>query len=146
MSVASISEATPRSPGPRLSTQELQRPRITSHVSKRKTLRAREVLHTRTAHARPAVTIEARHVATVFRELAGERGSRSVPTPATTMRVPSTKRVIEAAVATANSETGAGNRLGVTAPGRVAHSSQQTPGHATGHGRVAVTAFRCPPP
>jgi hypothetical protein len=83
-----------------------------------------------------AVAIEARHVATVFRELAGERGSRSVQTPATTMRVPSTKRVMEAALAVANDEAGSGNRLGVTTPQHVALGSQQTPGHATGHGRA----------
>ena len=52
------------------------------------------------------------------------------------MRVPSTKRVMEAAVAVANGEAGAANRLGVTARQRVAHGSQQTPGHATGHGRA----------
>ena len=43
------------------------------------------------------------------------------------------KRVIEAAVAVANSEGEASNRLGVTAPQRVA-GSKQKPGHAIGHG------------
>jgi hypothetical protein len=85
---------------------------------------------------RAVVAIEARHVATVFRKLAGERGSRTVPTPATTMRVPSTKRVMEAAVAVANGEAGAANRLGVAAPRRVAQSPQQTSGHGAGHGRA----------
>ena len=85
-------------------------------------LRAREVLQTRTSQPRPTVALEARHVATVFRELAGERGSRSVPTPPTTMRMPSTKRVMEAAVAVANGEAGASNRLDVTAKQGVAHA------------------------
>ena len=51
------------------------------------------------------------------------------------MRVLSTKRVMEAAVAVANTEAGSGDRLGVTATRRVARSSLQTRGHATGHGR-----------
>ena len=96
---------------------------------------------THVRHSRgPAVAIEARHVATVFRELAGERDSRSVPTPTTTMRVPSTKRVMEAAVAVANGEAGAANRLGVTAAQRVAHGSaaDTRPRHRT-RPRVAST-------
>jgi hypothetical protein len=52
------------------------------------------------------------------------------------MRVLSTRRVMEAAAAVANGEAGAANRLGVTAPQRVAHASRQMPGHATGHGRA----------
>ena len=99
---------------------------------RRQYLRAREVLHTRAAHPRPEVAIEARHVATVFRELAGNGGSRSVPTPATPTRLPSFKRVVEAAVAVANGEAGATNRLGVTAPQRVSGGPQQTPGRAAG--------------
>jgi hypothetical protein len=51
------------------------------------------------------------------------------------MRVPSTKRVMEAAVAVANDEAAIANRLG-TAPRRVAHGSQQTRGQATGQGRA----------
>ena len=126
----------PRSPGPRLSAEELQRAgEYLARPETQQYLRAREVLHTRTPQPRAAVVIEARHVATVFRELEGERASRSVPTPPTTMRVPSTKRVIEAAVAVANGEAGAANRLGVTTGQRLAHGSRQTPGHATGHGR-----------
>jgi hypothetical protein len=135
------SERTPadarrRSTTPRLSTEELQRAReYLARPETRQYLRARELLHTRTQQPREAVAIEARHVATVFRELAGERGSRSLPTPPTTMRVPSTKRVIEAAVAVANGEAAVGNQLS-TASRRVAHGSQQTPGHAIGHGRA----------
>src|SRR5207302_3984593 len=126
----------PRSTTQRLSTEELQRAReYLARPETQQYLRAREVLHTRTPQPREAVAIEAHHVATVFRELAGERGSRSVPTPPTTMRVPSTKRVMEAAVAVANVEAGVANRLGVTAPQR-AHGSQHTPGHDTGHGRA----------
>jgi hypothetical protein len=132
-----VADATPRSTTQRLSTDELQRAgEYLARPETQRYLRARDVLHARTPQARAAVAIEARHVATVFRELAGERGSRSVPTPGITMRVPSTKRVMEAAVAVANGEAGATNRLGVTAPQRGAHSSQQTPGHATGHGRA----------
>ena len=132
-----VADATPRSPGPRLSAEELQRAgEYLARPETQQYLRAREVLHTRTPQQQAAVAIEARHVATVFRELAGERGSRSVPTPSTTIRVPSTKRVMEAVVAVANGEAGAANRLGVTARQRVAHGSQQAPGHATGHGRA----------
>src|SRR5439155_24398084 len=122
---------------PRLSTEELQRAReYLARPETQQYLRAREVLQTRTTpQPQAAVAIEARHVATVFRELTGERGSRSVATPPTTMRVPSTKRVIEAAVAVANGEAGAANRLGVTARERVVHGSRQTPGHASRHGR-----------
>jgi conjugative relaxase-like TrwC/TraI family protein len=130
-----LADATPRSTAPRLSTEELQSAReYLARPETQQYLRAREALHTRTPQPRAAVAIEARHVASVFRELAGERGSRFVPTPPTTMPVPSTKRVIEAAVAVASSEVGAANRLGVSAPQGVAHESQQTPGHATGHG------------
>jgi hypothetical protein len=142
--LASISETTPRSPGRRLSTQELQRPRdYLARPETQEYLRVREVLHTRTPQPREAVAIEARHVATVFRELAGERGSRSVSTPATAMRVPSTKRVMEAAVAVANVEGGAANRLGVTAQtGRGARFAADTrPRHWTWP-RVAVTENR----
>ena len=85
---------------------------------------------------RPAVAVEARHVATVFRELARERNSPSHSAPSTTMRVPWTKRVMEAAVAVASAEAGAANRLGVTARQHVAHGSQQTHAHATRHGRA----------
>jgi hypothetical protein len=129
-----LAGATPHSTGPRLSTEELQR--ASEYLARPETqqyLRAREVLHARTPQPRAAVAIEARHVATVFRELAGERGSRSLQT--TTTAVPSTKRVMEAAVAVANGEAGA-NRLGVRASQRVAHRSQQTPGHTSGHGRA----------
>jgi len=94
------------------------------------------VLSTRTAQPRPAVAIEARHVATVFRELAGERHSPSRSVPTTMMRVPSTKRVMEAAVAVADSEVGAANRLSVTAIQRVGHAPQATPATPTGHGRA----------
>jgi hypothetical protein len=66
--------------------------------------------------------IEARQFATVFRELLGERGSRFAPMPARTVPVPSTKRVMEAAVAVANGEAGASNRLDVTAKQGVAHA------------------------
>jgi hypothetical protein len=69
-------------------------------------------------------------------ELARERNSPSHSVPMATMRVPSTKRVMEAAVAVANGEAGAANRLGVTAARRLAHGPQQTPGHAAGHGRA----------
>ena len=132
-----LADAAPRSTGPRLSTEELQRAReYLARPETQQYLRAREVLHTRTPQPRAAVVIEAHHVATVFRELSGERGSRSVPTPPTTMRVPSTKRVMEAAVAVANGEAGAANRLGVTAPRRVAQSPQQVHGHGAGHGRA----------
>jgi RNA helicase len=130
--------ATPRSTGPRLSTEELQSAReYLARPETQQYLHAREVLHTRTPQPRTAVTIEPRHVATVFRELVGESGSRSVPTPATTMRVPSTKRVMEAAVAVANTEAdSSGNRFGVKASQRVANGSQPTPGNSTGHGRA----------
>jgi hypothetical protein len=52
------------------------------------------------------------------------------------MRVPSTKRVMEAAVAVANGDAGAANRFGVAGRERVPRGSQQTPGHASGHGRA----------
>jgi hypothetical protein len=129
-------DAAPRSTTPRLSTEELQQAReYLARPETQQYLRAREVLHTRTSQPRPPVAIEARHVATVFRELAGERGSRSVRT-SPTMRLPSTNRVMEAAVAVANGETGAANRLSVTPGQRVALGARQTPGHATGHGRA----------
>ena len=132
-----------QSPKPRLvrpdggCPEELQRAQdYLARPDTQQHLRAREVLHTRAAHPRPTVAIEMRHVATVFRELAGDGGSRSVQTPTTTMRLPSTKRVVEAAVAVANSEAGAANRLGVAAPQRVAHRSQQTAGRGAGHGHA----------
>jgi hypothetical protein len=132
-----VADVTPRSTTPRLSTEELQRAReYLARPETQQYLRAREVLHTRTPQPRAAIAIEVRHVATVFRELGGERGSRSVSTPAATVRLPSTKRVMEAAVAVANGEVSGANRLGVTASQRVARGSQQTPGHATGHGRA----------
>ena len=82
--------ATPRSPGARLSKEELQSAReYLARPEAQQYLRARELLHTRTAQPRTPVAIEPRHVATVFRELAGARGSRSVTTPATTMHAPS---------------------------------------------------------
>jgi hypothetical protein len=52
------------------------------------------------------------------------------------MRLPSTRRVVEAAVAVANGEAGAANQLGVTTPQRVARGSEQTPGRAVGHGHA----------
>ena len=129
-----FADATPRSTGQRLSTEELQRAReYLARPETQQYLRAREVLHTRSPQPGAAVAIEARHVATVFRELAGEHGSRSVPTPATTMRVPSTKRVMEAAVAVANSEAGGGNRLGVSQQG-MAPRPQQEQSRGAGHG------------
>jgi hypothetical protein len=132
-----LAVAPPRSPGPRLSTEELQRAReYLARPETQQYLRAREVLHARTPQPRAAVAIEARHVATVFRELAGGRGARSVPTPATTMRVPSTPRVMEAAAAVANGEAGAANRLGISGPRRLAQGSEQTPGRAAGHGHA----------
>jgi hypothetical protein len=132
-----VRQSTPRSPGPRLSAEEIQRAQeYLSRPGTQQYLRAREVLHARAGHQRPTVAIEAHHVATVFRELAGQGGSRSVQTPATTVRLPSTKRMVEAAVAVANGEASAANRLGVASAQRVAHGSQQTSGHGPGHGRA----------
>ena len=75
----------------------------TLHAPKRGILRAREVLHTRSPQSGAAAAIEARHVATVFRQLAQANAVvHPVTTVATTMRVPSTKRVMAAAVAVAN--------------------------------------------
>jgi conjugative relaxase-like TrwC/TraI family protein len=130
-----IAGAMPRSPGPRLSAEELQRAgEYLARPETQRYLRARDVLHTRTQQPGPAVAIEARHVATVFRELAGERNSPSHSARTTTMRVPSTKRVMEAAVAVADGEAAAANRLGLTLAHRVALGSQQTPGQSTGLG------------
>ena len=126
-----LPDVMPRSTGPRLSTEELQRAReYLARPETQQYLRAREVLYRRTPQPQAAVAIEARHVATVFRELAGERGSRFAPMPATTVPVPSTTRVMEAAVAVANGEAGASNRLGVTAKQGVAHGSEHVPGRA----------------
>jgi hypothetical protein len=52
------------------------------------------------------------------------------------MRVPSTKRVMEAAAAVANGEAGAANGLSVTAPQRMADGAQERLGRAAGHGRA----------
>ena len=131
-----IADAMPRSSGPRLSAEELQRAsEYLARPEAQQYLRAREALHTRTPQPRAVVAVEARHVATVFREFAGERNSPSHSAPITTMRVPSTKRVMDAAVAVANGEAGAANRLSVTAIQPREHE-QPTPGRSTGHGRA----------
>jgi len=129
-------EVMSRPSGPRFSMQELHQARkYLARPETQQYLRAREVLQARTAAPRPAV-VEARHVATVFRQLAGQRSSASVATPTPSMQVPSTKRVMEAAVVVANAEFGTVNRLGLAAPQRVARGSQQTARHGTGHGRA----------
>ncbi len=121
----------------RVSSEGLQRAReYLARPETQRYLKAREVLHARTPQPRPAAAIEPRHVAALFRELGGERGSRSVSTPATTVRVPSTRRVMEAAVAVANGEAGVSNRLGVAAIRCEAHASQPPPGQSHGHGRA----------
>ena len=69
-------------------------------------------------------------------ELPREGGSRSVPAPGFTMRVPSTTRSWKPALAVAHGEASAATQLGVRPPQRLPRGSQQTLGHATRHGRA----------
>ena len=72
--------------------------------------------------------MEARHVATVMRQLTGGQ-----PTPSPTL--PSTKRLMEAALALAYAERDAALRISVTSQ-VVSPAVPHTRGHAAGHSRA----------